>query len=284
MGRLDEKVAVITGGTRGIGYAITHAYALEGARVVLCSRHPESVSRAVSSLQSEGLQARGIPADASSRLDLQNLMAHALLEFGQLDIWINNAALGAPYGPTWLVEEETFEKVLQVNILGAYYGSILAVRHFIAQGSGKLINMLGAGARRKAPFQTAYGSSKAWLRSFTSTLAAESKGSGVGVFAYSPGMVLTEMMTNGEVIDGSQEGLKEFPRILRMWARRPEEVVEKAIWLASKATDGKTGLEVYNMNPVWMMTAAVQDRLRQLLHLRSETPEIHIKTIPPAGS
>ena len=109
MGRLNERVAVITGGTRGIGYAITRAYALEGARVVLCSRHPESVSRAVSNLRSEGLQASGIPADGGSRLGLRDLMAHALQEFGRLDIWFNNAALSAPYGPSWLVDEETFE-------------------------------------------------------------------------------------------------------------------------------------------------------------------------------
>jgi hypothetical protein len=69
-----------------------------------------------------------------------------------------------------------------------------------------------------------------------------------------------------------------------MWARRPDEVVEKAIWLASAATDGKTGLELYNMNPVGMLTATVKDRLRQLLNLRSVTLEIRFKTIPPAGS
>ena len=142
--------------------------------------------------------------------------------------------------------------------------------------------MLGFGAKGAAPFQNAYGSSKAWVRRFTQSLAQETKDSGVGVFAFSPGMVLTDLLTHVEVIQGSEPRLKNFPVVLRILAKPPEAVTEKAVWLASSATDGKTGLEVlYGLlrkHDVW--------RLARGLTLIAQTtcPDrliLKLKVIPP---
>ena len=107
---------------------------------------------------------------------------------------------------------DDFNKVVQTNILGVYNGSRTAMQHFIAQRSGKLINILGHGYNRPVAWQNAYGASKAWIRSFTLALAQETKDSGVGVFAFNPGLVLTELLTDVDVIAGSEERLKAFPR------------------------------------------------------------------------
>ena len=144
----------------------------------------------------------------------------------------------------------TFVQVVNTNILGTYYGSYAALRRFLAQGSGKLINLLGRGWQGKpVPWQNAYSSSKAWVHSFTLALAEETKqggAAGIGIFAFSPGMVLTDMLTDVDVIEGSEEKLSRFPTIVRMWGKPAEVPAAKAVWIASSATDGKTG-ELYDI-------------------------------------
>jgi glucose 1-dehydrogenase len=201
-------------------------------------------------------------------------------EFGGLDIWVNNAGIAGPYGPTVQVAPEIFLQIVQTNILGVYYGSIVAVKHFMDQGQGKLINMLGFGAKGAAPYQNAYGSSKAWVRRFTQSLAQETRNSGLGVFAFSPGMVLTDLLTHVEVIQGSEPRLKNFPVVLRILAKPPQAVTEKAIWLASSATDGKTGLEVFTASTGRMMLGAIRESLRSFFMRPAPPVDLEMTVIP----
>src|SRR5574341_234567 len=99
-GLLQGKVAVITGGTRGLGLAIAQAYAREGAAVVVTSRSTAAVDQTVSSLQAEAAQAIGRPCDVGELSQVEALTVHALEAFGYLDVWVNNAGISAPYGPT----------------------------------------------------------------------------------------------------------------------------------------------------------------------------------------
>jgi glucose 1-dehydrogenase len=281
MQRLEGKVAVITGGARGFGLALAQAFTLEGAAVFLASRSTDAVEAAIHSLHQSGYRASGLATDVTDLIQMQALSAATIREFGQLDIWVNNAGYAGPYGPTIQVEPDAFLQVVQTNILGVYHGSLVAMQHFMGQDQGKLINILGYGAKGAAPYQNAYGSSKAWVRRFTQSLAQETKDSGVGVFAFSPGMVLTEMLTHGEVIDGSQERLKNFPKVLRILARPPETVTERMIWLASSATDGKTGLEVFSGSVGRMMLGALREGMRSLLKRPAPQIVMEMKVIPP---
>ena len=206
--------------------------------VASCTR--ASVDEAVSAL---GGQAAGMAVDVSDLAQVRALADLAVARFGRLDIWVNNAGSAGPYGPTMGFPPDTFLQVIHTNIVGTYNGSYTAMRHFLPRRSGKLINLLGHGYKEPLPDQNVYGSSKAWVRSFTKALAEENRGSGVGVYAFNPGMVLTDLLTDIDVIEGSEEKLKAFPTILAMWAR-PASVQEKIVWLASGATDGQTGLEV----------------------------------------
>ena len=110
------------------------------------------------------------------------------------------------------------------------------------------------------------------------TLAEETKGTGVGVYAYNPGMVLTDLLTHGEVIQGSEARLRRFPTIVRLLAKPPEAPAEKAVWLASPATDGKTGLLVSFSTPWTMAGGAIREGLRALCR-QPAAPDRH----PDAG-
>ena len=277
MGQLQDKVAVITGGTRGLGLAMAQAYAAEGAAVVVASRTPESVDRAVRGLTGSGAQATGLAMDAGSLEDVEALAEHAVKSYGRIDIWINNAGVAGPYGPTMGIDPQAFAAVVQTNILGVYYGSRTALKHMLPHKAGKLINLLGHGYKNPVPYQSAYASSKAWVRSFTLALAEETKDSGVGVYAFNPGMVLTDLLTDVEVVQGAEGRLKRFPAVVGMLAKPPEVPAQKAVWLASSATDGKTGLLVSVSSPLGMLGMAVRAAFK-----RAGPPiEVEIKTIPP---
>lgn len=281
MGLLNGKTAVITGGTRGLGLAIAQAYAREGAAVVVASRTQNSVEQAVVQLSSSGARAAGIAVDVSDLAQVEALAAYALDQFGRLDIWVNNAGMAGPYGPTMGNDPRIFRQIVETNILGVYYGSRMAMQHFLAQRSGKLINILGRGSGGPVAWQNSYASSKAWVRSFTSSLAEETRGSGVGVYAFNPGMVLTDLLTSVNVIAGSEEKLKQFPTILRMWAKPPEIPAQKAVWIASPATDGKTGLVINTFTPWMALQGATKEAIRALLKRPAPGLDLIIHTIPP---
>lgn len=281
MHELDGKVAVITGGTRGLGLGIALAFAQAGAAVIVASRTQNSVDAAVKRITAMGGRADGMALDVSNLAQMEALAEYALAKFGRLDIWVNNAGTAGPYGPTLGNAPEAFTQVVQTNILGVYYGSRTAMQHFMAQHSGKLINILGHGYEGPVPWQNAYASSKAWVRSFTKSLAEETKDSGVGVYAFNPGMVLTDLLTDVEVIEGSEERLKRFPTVVRMWAKPPEIPGQKAVWIASSATDGKTGLLISLFSPWVAMGGALKEGFRSLRRQPANGPEIKIRSIAP---
>ncbi|MGW8251239.1 MAG: SDR family oxidoreductase, partial [Anaerolineales bacterium] len=245
------------------------------------SRSPDSVGRTLDMLGGQGFPASGMPGDVSQEADIQALAALAKQEFGQFDIWINNAGASAPYGPSVDIASDDFMRVLQTNIFGAYYGSQVAMREFLPRRSGKLINISGRGDRGPQPMQNAYASSKAWLKNFTLGLAKEYQESGVGVYLLNPGMMVTEMTQNVQVIQGYEERLENFGNVLAMLAVDPDDSAEKAVWLASSATDGKTGLFVRQMNARNMLGRLVRMVSGRLTGRYSQPPvEIEVTPIP----
>lgn len=274
MGILSGKVAVITGGTRGLGLGIARAYVLEGALVVLASRSQSSVDAAIREIDQSGNKVVGMAVDVADLKQVEELAAHAIKSFGRLDIWVNNAGISCPYGPTIGSSPEDFIRVVDTNILGVYHGSRTAMKYFLSQGSGKLINVLGHGDSGPVAWQNAYASSKIWVKSFTMSLAKENEGTGVGVYAFNPGLVLTEMLTDVDVIEGSEDRLKAFPTIVRMWANPPAVPAKKAVWIASSATDKKTGMVIKILSPGSMLLGVVKEAIRALK--RSAEPEMAI--------
>lgn len=266
MGKLDNKVIVITGSTRGFGLAIAHASGREGAVVVVSSRKQEAVDAAVSELRAAGVTADGIACDVAQLEQVEALGEFAIRKFGRFDVWVNNAGWTTAYGPLMHVPPSAFLRVVNTNIVGTYNGALVAMTAFLAEGRGKLINVLGRGwDGRKSEMQTAYASSKAWMRAFTINLAADYAGSGVGIYALNPGMMTTELLTDVQVVSGYEKKLDVMPTILRMWAKPPEAPAERVAWLASPATDGKSGLIVSEFGMLQMAGGALREGVRRVL-------------------
>jgi NAD(P)-dependent dehydrogenase (short-subunit alcohol dehydrogenase family) len=220
--------------------------------------------------------------DVTDFSQVEALADHTLKTYGRLDVWVNNAGWSAPYGPTVHMSPERFLQVTRTNIQGAYHGSLIAMRHFLTHRRGKLINVLGRGERGPVPMQNAYSASKAWLKSFTLALAAEYKDSGVGVFALSPGMMDTDMLLDVEVIQGYEERLRIFNGVVETLSQLPEIPAEKAVWLASSATDGKTGLLVRELTLGNLILLALRQPLNRLLRRPGRRVDVHIRSVPAA--
>jgi NAD(P)-dependent dehydrogenase (short-subunit alcohol dehydrogenase family) len=280
MGILDGKVAVITGATRGLGLAIARAYGHAGAAVVISSRSADTVAETVATLTAEGIRASGLACDVADLAQAQALARHAVDRFGRLDIWVNNAGTAGVSGPTAHIPAEEFVRVVQTNILGVFHGSWVALHYLVPQGHGKLINLLGMGDRRPAPFQNAYGSSKAWVRAFTLALAQEYKDSGVGIFALQPGLMYTDLMGQVRAVEGYADRLGVVKTIMRMWANQPDVPAQRALWLASSATDGRTGLEARVLSMGRMLGGALRELGRRLLRRPGPPVELNVTTVP----
>lgn len=282
MGLLEGKVAVITGGSRGLGLALAQAYTREGAAVVLGARSEDAVQEAVRALQEQGRRASGLATDVGELNQVKALAEHALEQFGRIDIWVNNAGAAGVYGPTAAMPPERFERVLRTNIFGTYYGSLVAINAFLAQKEpGKLINLLGRGDRQPVPLQNAYAPSKAWVRSFTLALAKEYSGTGIGVFAFNPGLVDTNLLRSVVSIKGYEDGLKPLRTIIRMWGNPPAVPAERALWLASPATDGKTGLTINVLSGSRLLGGAIRELGRKLSRRSQAEVDLHITSLPP---
>lgn len=279
MKELENKVAVITGGTRGLGLGIAQTYAAAGAKVVIAGRTQSTLDAALKQLHEEGAQAAGIPCDVSDLEQVEALGKYAVDTFGKIDIWVNNAGLSAPYGPTVDIPPPMFMKVINTNIIGVYNGSVVALRHMLPQRSGKLINLLGRGEKKGVPFQNAYSASKVWVRNFTLSLAEENKDSGVEIFAFNPGLVDTDMIRQVEAVAGYEKRLKPLETVIRLWANPPEVPAQKALWLASSATDGKTGLRVNVLDRQMAIRGLLRDVWRRITRQPAPDTSLSIHTV-----
>lgn len=192
---LTGKVAIVTGATKGIGYAIAATFAMYGCGVVITSRHIEDCERCANDIQTlYGAKCLGISADSSKKEDIEKVMAKTVETFGKIDILINNAGIGGKTAPILNQTEENFITVINTNLKGCYLFAQAAAKQMVEQGNGgKIVNVASVGAlvggRNVAP----YGASKAGLVSLTKTMANEWARYGITVNAICPGYVITEL-------------------------------------------------------------------------------------------
>jgi NAD(P)-dependent dehydrogenase (short-subunit alcohol dehydrogenase family) len=237
------KVVVITGSTRGIGYGLADSFLALGCAVVVSGRTDETVEKAVGELSAryETERVFGQPCDVTDYRQMKALWDAARARFGKIDIWINNAGIGHPQVNFWELPAEQVEAVLGTNLLGAMYGSKVALQGMLDQGSGAIYNLEGLGSGGfRVPGTSVYATSKAGLRSFDDTLARETRGTPLIVGALRPGMVITDLVT--KPYEGRPEEWERAKRIFNIIADRVETVTP---WLARRILDNtKNGARI----------------------------------------
>jgi NAD(P)-dependent dehydrogenase (short-subunit alcohol dehydrogenase family) len=247
------KTVLITGSTRGLGRGLAQAFLELGCAVVINGRRKADVDQVVQSLA----QAHdpncigGYAGDMCDFEQVQALWEAAQKRFGRVDIWINNAGISHLLDDFWKLDPQVVRTVLETNLTGAMYGSLVALRGMLEQGYGALYNMEGLGSRdgRKIAGLSLYGSSKAGLSYFTQALAQETAGTPVLVGALSPGMVLTDMLTGRAGRDPQEVARAE--RVFSILADRVETV---APWLARRIlANQRNGIRIAWLTPAKVM-------------------------------
>jgi NAD(P)-dependent dehydrogenase (short-subunit alcohol dehydrogenase family) len=223
---------VITGSTRGFGYGLAEAFLDRGCSVSISGRSQSSVDQALKSLSVSHQAERiiGQPCDVSDFEQIMELWDASIEHFGQVDIWINNAGIAHPLMDIREMSPSQTAGVIETNLIGAIYGSQVALNGMLAQGSGSIYITSGhGGTGRKQDGLSIYGTSKAGLRYFTDSLIIETKGSPVLVGELRPGMVATDLLT--EQFEYRPEEWENAKRIFNILADRVETV---APWMADR--------------------------------------------------
>ncbi|HEX7548357.1 MAG TPA: SDR family NAD(P)-dependent oxidoreductase, partial [Candidatus Methylomirabilis sp.] len=190
---LQGKVALITGGSRGIGAAVAQALATAGAAVAVCARNGEAAAATASAIAARGGQALGVAADVSRAEDAERLVKACLERFGRLDILVNNAGITRD-GLVLRMKDEDWSDVLAVNLNGAFYCARAALRVILKQKqSGRIINIGSVVGSMGNAGQANYVASKAGLIGLTKALAREVAARGVTVNLVAPGFIETDM-------------------------------------------------------------------------------------------
>lgn len=240
---LDGRVALITGGSRGLGFEAARGLAAAGARVILVSRKAESCEAAAAAIRAEGGDALAI-ACHMGRLDDIEALAGRVTAMGRLDILINNAAAPLPFTLDTLTEA-LFDKSFEVNTKGPLF-LVKALRPLLAAspsardpacGGASVVNVLTVGAFMGTPTQLGYGSSKAALAHLTRSLARHLVGDRIRVNAISPGPFATHMVTSG----GDELIAKSAAGTAQKRVADPSEIIGAALFLASDASSFVTG-------------------------------------------
>jgi dehydrogenase/reductase SDR family protein 4 len=239
---LQGKVAIITGGSRGIGRAIAQAYSEAGADVVVSSRNkrPPELEKVAEEIRTAGKRALAVPAHVGKKEDVETLVRKTLQAFGRIDILVNNAGANPALSALVDLEEESFDKVLEVNLKGAFLMSKAVAREMIKQGGGRIINMSSvSGLRARADGTGAYCISKAAMNMMTQVMARELAPHQILVNAIAPGSIKTDFSrVNWTDPERKAQRIREIE--LKRFGE-PEEVVGVALFLASEASSFVTG-------------------------------------------
>lgn len=220
-----KKHVVITGSTRGIGFATAKAFLDLGCSVTISGRTSEAVTSALlklSEIHGEA-QVNGISCDVTQFDQVQMLWDSAVSRFNKVDIWINNAGIGNETMPLWEIPTETFRKILDTNIIGSLHGVKVAINGMVKQGYGQIYNLEGYGSMDRVQFGiNAYGTSNAARTFFSKALAFETKDLPIQVGTILPGMVMTDLVLNNLSKDPKE--LKRIRPIFNIIADLPENV------------------------------------------------------------
>jgi len=236
-GRLEGKVAVVTGAGSGIGRAIAHRFAQEGASVVIAEVNRDAGASAASEIRAEGGSALFVPTDVSRAADVEAMVRRTVAEFGRLDVLVNNAAIQI-LGRLADTSEEDWDRLQSVNLKGVFLCSKYAIPEMVRTGGGSIVNLASVLGLVGDPDLAAYCAAKGGVLALTKAAALAYGPAGIRVNAICPGDVDTPMVRDYFNNDPDPEALRR--RISSEYALRriaePREIAEAALFLASDAS------------------------------------------------
>ena len=232
--QLKDKVAIITGGGRGIGRAIAVAYAAEGGRVVIAARNATQLDEVVAEIEANDGEVLAVPTDVRIRSEVEDLVQKTVDHFGRIDILVNNAGIN-PRGPFLDSTDEEWEQGWQINVMGVVYCCRAALSVMKQQGSGNIINVGSGMGQVGRSNLSIYCASKAALHGLTQSIAEEVWEDGIIANVLIPGPVKTELSKP------AWENAGTFRAESDPW-KAPEQVVASALFLATQPpATGMTG-------------------------------------------
>ena len=226
---LEGKIALITGGGRGIGKSVAMAFAREGSDIVITARTDAQLNAVAEEIRSLGRSCVAVAADISSENDIERVFKHTFDEFGRVDILVNNAGIAID-GPFVEISMEDWDQTINVNLRGAALCAKAAICDMLKRGEGVIINIASAAGLRGLPGNAAYSASKGGLIAMSHAVADELRGSGVRVNIICPGPIETEMLM--------QSKLRDFLLKNKESLLPPEDIAGAALYLASDLSGG----------------------------------------------
>jgi len=245
---LKDKVAIVTGGGRGIGQAIAYGFAKAGAKVAVTSRKAPDLEATASEIRAMGGDVLVVSAHLGKFPEIQRVVDAVLEKFGRIDILVNNAGASPAIASVLDTDERLWDTLMNLNLKGTYFMTQAAARVMKKQGGGKIINVSSVDGFKPEPGVSIYSVSKAGVRMITQTYAMELVRDNIQVNTICPGPVSTKMMnSHWEHLppDDAEKIREEVCRHLPTGRLgEPDEIVGAAIYLASEASNYTTGAEI----------------------------------------
>jgi 3-oxoacyl-[acyl-carrier protein] reductase len=242
-GRLKDQVAIITGGGSGFGESMAHAFAREGARIVVADLNADGAARVTKALTDAGHRAIAQRVDVSRSDDMRDLVQAALQRFGQIDIMVNNAGMSHAKGPMLDVSEEFFDRLFAVNVKSLYLSAVHCVPVFRKQKRGCFINIGSTAAVRPRPGLTWYNGSKGAVVLITKSMAVELAPDNIRVNAINPAIAETPLLTTFMGTEDTKENRAPFLASIPLGRLcQPEDVAHAALFLADPGSNFITGV------------------------------------------
>jgi 3-hydroxybutyrate dehydrogenase len=245
--RLDNLVALITGGGRGIGRAIATRFAAEGADLFLCATGMQTLEETRNLAAGSGRKIELRATDVRDRADVEKMVQEAVEAFGRIDVLVNNAGIHRPAAFTDYTYED-FDDVMKVNVYGPFHVTQFVLRQMLENRRGKIVNIASTAGKWASLNQSAYNISKHALVGMTRCVALETAKSGITVNAICPGFVETDMVADIARKKGIHHAqlIEEMvkPRVPMERLIQPEEIAGLAVYLASAESDGMTGQSI----------------------------------------
>ncbi|MEE9399333.1 MAG: glucose 1-dehydrogenase [Dehalococcoidales bacterium] len=241
---LSGRIAMVTGGNRGIGLSIAKGLAVAGATVVIVNRKAAEGQSAAESLKKEGLSAVAIPADVCDTSSIATLLTKVVRDFGKIDVLVNNAGV-VVRKPTEEISEEDWDYVMDTNLKAVFFCCQLVGREMLRNKRGKIINISSNVSHRLQPIRSVYATSKAGVNHLTRALAQEWAKYNINVNVIAPSVTITDM-NRKYYLEDHPEALEAHLRLTpRGRVAAPEDYVGAAVFLASDAADYVTGQILY---------------------------------------